>query len=40
MRSDRTWVLFVFACLLPATDFDGVTRSQGAAWHIGAYEWH
>ena len=25
---------------VPSTDFDGVARPQGAAWDIGAYEWH
>lgn len=25
---------------VPSTDFDGVSRPQGAAWDIGAYEWH
>jgi hypothetical protein len=32
------------ACALtgcvPSTDFDGISRPQGAAYDIGAYEWH
>jgi hypothetical protein len=25
---------------VPSTDFDGISRPQGAAYDIGAYEWH
>ena len=35
-----TCAAVILSPCVPSIDFDGVVRPQGAAWDIGAYEWH